>query len=207
MKKKKESQKVQIEFDEEHLYTLVHALEAYSRLRSGQIGMALDAVYWDKDLDWNDKKDLETTVRSIVFKHEIISESSNMSYGVGCSEMKDGTDAFIIRKVIDQYLHYKRNDGYRKIMDVSGDGAYGSGYKGTPPPKIVNFDPSKTFPVPKKYWNALDFLFEKKDYSAMWEYIDKAFKKKKLPKGNSSEIKKVDNNWVVIVKEPYIMNS
>ena len=90
-------------------------------------------------------------------------------------------------------------------MDVSGDGAYGSGYKGTSPPKIVNFDPSKTFPVPKRCWNALDFLFEKKDYSAMWEYIDKSFKKKPLPKGNSSEIKKVDDSWVVIVKEPYIM--
>jgi hypothetical protein len=206
MKKKKESQKVQIEFDEEHLYTLVHALEAYSRLRSGQIGMALGAAYWDKDLDWNDKKNLETTVRSIVFKHEIISESSNMSYGVGCSEMKDGTDAFIIRKVIDQYLHYKRNNGYRKIMDVSGDGAYGSGYKGTPPPKIVNFDPSKTFSLPKRYWPTLDFLFENKDYSAMWGCVNKAFKKKPLPKGNSSEVKKVDDEWVVIVKEPYIMD-
>jgi hypothetical protein len=206
MKKKETSQKVQIEFDEEHLHTLVQALETYSRLRSGQIGIALDNVYWDRDLDWNDKKDLETKVRNVVFKNEELSENTNMSYGVGCPEMKDGTDAFIIRKVIDQYLHYKRNDGYRRVMDVSGDGAYGFGYKGTPPPKILNFDTSKIFPLPKRYWNALDSFYEKKDFMAMWDIYDKVFKKKPLPKGKLSQIKKVDDKWVVIVKEPYILN-
>jgi hypothetical protein len=91
-------------------------------------------------------------------------------------------------------------------MDVSGDGAYGSGYKGTLPPKVLNFEPSKTFPVPKRYWGTLDKHMEVKNFSAMWECIDKAFKNKPLPKGSSSKIKKVDDKWVVIVKEPYIMD-
>jgi hypothetical protein len=93
-------------------------------------------------------------------------------------------------------------------MDVSGDGAsdwFGS--KDIVHPKILNFNPIKTFPIPKRYWNTLDVCYEKKDFGTMWEIYDKSFKKKPLPKGNSTEIKKVDNKWVAIVKEPYIMKS
>jgi hypothetical protein len=248
MKKKKETpQKVTIEFDGKHLPTLVNALETYSRLRSGQIGMAMDAVYWDADLTYEEALNIEHTIRYHVFPRNvqkeydsereeyfdqynntydkegnIVQESSewerkknrhhldhnNQSFGVNCKEHGDGTEAWIIKKVLDQYLHYKRNDGYRRLLDVSGDGArdwFGS--KDIVHPKILNFDPSKTFPIPNRYWNALDSFYEKKDFMAMWDIVDKAFKKKPLPKGSSSEIKKVDNEWVVIVKEPFKMKS
>jgi hypothetical protein len=246
MKKKKETpQKVILELDEKHLPTLVSALETYSRLRSGQIKMALDAVYWDANLTYEECQYIENAVRYVVFPRNIqreydcdykeyhdqygneydengniVEESEdwkrkkdrhhldhpNTSFGVNCKEHGDGTEAWIIKKVLDQYLHYKWNDGYRNISDVSGDGArdwFGS--KDIVHPKILNFDPSKTFPLPKRYWGALDSFYEKKDFMAMWDIVDKSFKKKPLPKGSSSEIKKVDDEWVVIVKEPYKM--
>jgi hypothetical protein len=248
MKKKKETpQKVILELDEKHLPTLVNALETYSRLRSGQIKMALDAVYWDANLTYEECQYIENAVRYVVFPRNIQRDydcdykeyhdqygneydengniveesedwkrkkdrhhlnSSNCSFGVNCKEHGDGTEAWIIKKVLDQYLHYKWNDGYRNVMDVSGDGArdwFGS--KDIVHPKILNFDPSKTFPLPKRYWGALDSFYEKKDFMAMWDIVDKSFKKKPLPKGSSSEIKKVDDEWVVIVKEPYKMKS
>jgi hypothetical protein len=246
MKKKKETpQKVLLELDEKHLPTLINALETYSRLRSGQIKMALDAAYWDADLTYEEGQYIENAIRYVVFPPNCIREYDghgefydrydnvydevgnlveeseewkrkknrhhlnhpNESFGVNCKEHGDGTEAWVIKKVLDQYLHYKRNDGYRKIMDVSGDGAMDwAGSKDIVHPKILNFDPSKTFPLPKRYWAALDSFYEKKDFSVMWECIDKAFKNKPLPKGSCSEIKKVDDKWVVIVKEPYIMD-
>jgi hypothetical protein len=247
MKKKKEtSQKVLLELDEKHLPTLVNALETYSRLRSGQIKMALDAVYWDADLTYEEGQYIENAIRYVVFPPNCVREYDghggfydrydnvydevgnlveeseewkrkknrhhldhpNTSFGVNCKEHGDGTEAWVIKKVLDQYLHYKRNDGYRRMSDVSGDGAMEwAGSKDIEHPKILNFDPSKTFPLPKRYWPTLDFLYEKKDYCAMWQCVDKAFKKKPLPKGSSSEIKKADDKWVVIVKEPYKINS
>ena len=75
-----------------------------------------------------------------------------------------------------------------------------------PAPKIVGFDPKKVFPIPKRQHAKLNFLFEKKDFSAMWEIVDKTFEKKPLPKGSSSKIEKIDDKWVVIVVEPYILD-
>lgn len=243
--KKETAQKVLLELDEKHLPTIINALETYSRLRSGQIKMALDAVYWDASLTYEEGQYIENAIRYVVFppncvreydgEHKefydrydneydengnLVKESEewkkkkdrhhldhpNSSFGVNCKEHGDGTEAWVIKKVLDQYLHYKWNGGYRNIMDVSGDGArdwFGS--KDIVHPKILNFNPSKTFPISKRYWKTLDFLFEKKDFSAMWQCADKSFKKKPLPRGSSSEIKKVDDEWVVIVNEPYAM--
>jgi len=67
MKKSKTSNKVQIEFDEEHLGVLVAALETYSRLQSGQIKMALDTVYADRDISYDEGEYLENAVRYIAF--------------------------------------------------------------------------------------------------------------------------------------------
>jgi hypothetical protein len=241
-KSKAKAKKVQIEFDEKHLPTLINALETYSRLRSGQIKIALDAVYWDANLAYDESLHIENVIRYHAFPSKPIRQydghggfydqynneydekgnltkvseewrrkkdrhhldHSNESFGVNCKEHGDGTEAWVIKKVLDQYLHYKRNDGYRRIMDVSGDGVgdwFGS--KNIEHPKILNFDPSKAFSIPKRYWNTLDKNMEAKNFNAMWECVDKVFKNKPLPKGSSSQIKKVEDKWVVIVKEPY----
>lgn len=244
MKKSKTSSKVQIEFDEEHLSVLVAALETYSRLQSGQIKMALDTVYADRDISYEDGQYLENAVRYIAFpsnpKKEydghggfydqydneydesgnIVEESeswkkkknfphldhANSSFGVGCPEMKSGTIAFEIKKVITQYLHYKRNDGYRNIMNVDGDGIINS-YSGVPAPKVVGFHPQKEFVIPKRYQEKAESLFQDKKYNELWKVVDKVFIKNPLPKGKSSRIVKNESgSWCVVVEEPYKIN-
>jgi hypothetical protein len=63
----KKYKKVQIEFDSEHLPVLLDALETYSRLQSGQVGMAMDVVYADRWLSWDEREHMEKTVRFIAF--------------------------------------------------------------------------------------------------------------------------------------------
>ena len=239
--KEKEPKKIQMEFEKEHLYVLISALETYSRLQSGQIGMALDNVYFDRDLTWEEKEHIQGTIRYYAFPQparreydghggfydqydneygengKIINESEmwkrfknrphldhpNSSFGVGCKEAKVGTIAFEIRKVIDQYLHYQRNEGYRRVCDVSGDGMKWS-YSGVPAPKVVGFEPSLTFNIPKKYQKKVTSLFDSQKYDDLWKYIDTVvFKTKKLPKGSCSKFSRKGDDWCVVVEEPY----
>jgi hypothetical protein len=200
--KTKPRKKVAIQFDEEHLQTIATAMEVYSRLRSGQIKSAFDAAFCDKNLTYEDGETIESFVRTLVFRNdEHIINNRNAYYGVGQEQMKDGTEAWEIKKTVEQYLHYERNDGYRNLMDVSGDGPLQCSK--VPVPKILNFEPSKTFPVPKRAHEILNKAFEKNDWETMWATVELAFKNKPLPKGKSTKIEKVDNQWVVIVNEPY----
>lgn len=238
------NKKIQIEFESEHLPILINALETYARLQSGQVGVAMDTVYADRNLSWDEKNHIEGTIRYIAFpanprkeydghgsfydqyqneydeNGNIIDESKewgnkknrphldhpNSSFGVGCKEMKTGTIAWEIKKVIDQYLHYERNDGYRKISDVSGDGIICS-YSGVPKPVVIGFEPKKEFLIPKKYQEKVEALFQEKKYDDLWKVVDKAFTKKPLPKGNRSTVKKNTQNdkWYVSVEEPYML--
>jgi len=210
-KKNKPSKKVSIEFDEKHLGTLVNALEVYSRLRSGQIKMAMDTAFFDKELTYQDGEVLESMVRTIVFyKEKELMEHRNCYYGIGCEQMKDGTIAWEIKKTIDQYLHYQRNDGYRQICDVSGAGAFQ--ISDVPMPKIIEpsrmlsqfayWKPQKEFRIPQRYQDRVDKAMKSKDFTLVWEIVDKAFKNS-LPKGSSSSVQEVAGTYYVIVKEPY----
>jgi hypothetical protein len=207
-KKTKPSKKVSIEFDEKHLGTLATALEVYSRLRSGQIKMAMDTAFWDKELTYQDGEVLESMVRTIVFyKEEELMKNRNCYYGIGCEKMKDGTVAWEIKKTIEQYLHYQRNDGYRQICDVSGAGAFQS--SDVPIPKILDengyWEPKKEFKIPQKYQGRVDQAIKNKDFTLVWEIVDKAFRNC-LPKGSSSKIQEIAGTYYIIVTEPYKIN-
>jgi len=210
MKKKTvESKKVSIEFDEKHLSTLTTALEVYSRLRGGQIKFAFDNVFWDKDLSYQDGEVLESFVRTIVFqKDELLMKNRNAYYGIGCKEMKDGDVAWEIKKTIEQYQHYQRNDGFRRICDVSGDGAMQ--ISEVPVPKIIDsngyWKPQKSFIIPKRYQKYIDASMKIEKYSDVWSVVHKAFKKKPLPKGTLSRIEKYDDSYYVVVEEPYTLD-
>jgi len=199
--------KVSIEFDEKHLPTLVTALEVYSRLRSGQIAMAMSTAFIDKAcLTYIDTHVIESVVRTLAFRNEDICTRPNSYYGVGCEQMKDGTVAWEIKKVIDQYWHYQLNDGYRTIMNVSGDGAMQ--YSEVPIPKIIDsifgyWKPEKKFRIPQRYQEAMDKAIKDKDFSKAWEISDKSFKKNPLPKGSRTKIEEVSGTYYVIVEEPY----
>ena len=208
MQKKKttESKKITIEFDEKHLSTLTTALEVYSRLRGGQIKFAFDNAFWDKDLSYQDSEVLESFVRTIVFqKDKLLMENRNAYYGIGCKEMKDGDIAWEIKKVIEQYKHYQRNDGFRRICDVSGDGAMQ--ISDVPVPRIIESDgywkPQKSFIIPKRYQKYIDASMKIEKYSDVWSVVDKAFKKNPLPRGKMSRIEKYEGSYYVVVEEPY----
>jgi len=208
-KKKEESKKISIEFDEKHLSTLTTALEVYSRLRGGQIKFAFDNAFWDKDLSYQDGEVLESFVRTIVFREDkFLTENRNAYYGIGCEEMKDGDVAWEIKKVIEQYKHYQRNDGFRRICDVSGDGAMQ--ISDVPVPRIIDsngyWKPQKSFIIPKRYQKYIDASMKIEKYSDVWSVVDKAFKKSPLPRGKTSRIEKYDNSYYVVVEEPYKLN-
>ena len=205
-KKTTESKKVSIEFDERHLSTLSTALEVYSRLRGGQIKLALENGFWDKNLTYEDGEVLESFVRTIVFREDkFLMENRNAYYGIGCKEMKDGDVAWEIKKVIEQYKHYQRNDGLRRICDVSGDGAMQ--ISEVPLPKIIDsngyWKPQKSFIIPKRYQKYIDASMKIEKYSDVWSVVDKAFKKSPLPRGKASRIEKYEGIYYVVVEEPY----
>jgi hypothetical protein len=206
-KKKTDSEKVSIEFDERHLETLTTALEVYSRLRSGQIKFAIDAAFWDKYLTYNDGEVIESFVRTLVFrKEEEIINNKNSYYGVGCLNMKDGTVAWEIKKVIEQYLHYKRNNGMRRICDVSGDGPLE--ISGISAPKVLDsikgyWKPQKEFRIPQGKQESMKKAMDNKDYEKAWSIVYDSFKKKPLPTGKKTRIEEVAGTYYVIVEEPY----
>lgn len=205
--KKIKTKQVSIEFDERHLSTLITALEVYSRLRSGQIKIAMDAAFYDKDLTYHDSEVIESFVRSIVFnKEEELIKHRNSYYGVGCEKMKDGTVAWEIKKTIEEYQHYQRNNGIRKIGDVSGDGAIQ--YSDIPIPKIKGdvtgyWSPMMVFRIPQRYQESMDKAMKEKNFDKVWEIVDKAFKKKPLPKGSTTKVSEVAGTYYVIVEKPY----
>lgn len=208
MKKKTEQpKKVSIEFDEKHLPTLVTALEVYSRLRSGQIAMAMSTAFMDKNcLNYTDVHVIESVVKTLAFREEEICTRPNSYYGVGCEQLKDGTVAWEIKKVIDQYLHYQQNDGYRTIMNVSGDGAMQ--YSEVPIPKIIDpicgyWKPEKKFRIPQRYQEAMDKVIKSKEFTKAWEIADKSFKKNPLPKGSRSKIEEIAGTYYVVIEQPY----
>jgi hypothetical protein len=208
MKKKKPiSNKVSIEFDERHLSTLTTALEVYSRLRSGQIKFAMDAAFWDKGLTYNDGEVIESFVRTVVFhKDDELMKNRNAYYGVGQEKLRDGTVAWEIKKTIEQYQHYKRNNGIRKICDVSGDGAIQ--FSDIPIPKIKGdhngyWSPMMVFRIPQRNQASIEKAMKEKNFEQVWKIVDRSFKKEPLPKGSTTKVSEVAGSYYVVVEEPY----
>jgi hypothetical protein len=241
---KNKNKKIQIEFDSEHLPVIINALETYSRLQSGQVGMAMDIVYADRNLSWDERQHIEGTVRFMAFpanprreydghggfydqynneydeSGNIAEESedwknkknrphldhANSSFGVGCPEMKGGTVAWEIKKAIEEYLHYQRNNGYRD-MGVDGDGVLN--ISGIPNAKIIDtetkeyWEPVKRFPIPPKYQTKIADLIQSNKFSNVWALIDKVFKDKKLPAGKCMKVEEKDSLYYVVVEKPY----
>jgi hypothetical protein len=246
MKNKKQNKKIQIEFDSGHLPVLVAALETFSRLQSGQVSMAMDTVYADRNLSWDERQYIEGTVRYMAFpanprreynghggfydqydneyddNGNIVEESEdwvskknrphldypNSYFGVGCPEMKSGTIAWEIKKSIEEFLHYERNDGYRD-MGVDGDGVLN--ISGIPNAKILNpvyyggstyWKPQKEFKIPQRYQEEIRTIIKDKKFDDAWKIVDKSFKSKPLPKGSSIRIEEKAGTYYVVVEKP-----
>jgi hypothetical protein len=187
--KKKEFKKVTITFDERHLPVINRALECYMRLRSGQIDMALDEVYSDKqskmlkDKNYNhsvDNKVIEGVIRSVYFKDL---KSPNAAWGVG-QYGHGGEEAYMISKTLRQYMAYERNDGYSGT-GRDFDTTWGT-YSDIPNPVVQGFSTRKFFKAPKSLQKKLYLLVYNGAYKEAFDLIDKKFKT--LPRGDKYEI-------------------
>lgn len=201
--KKKVAQKVTITFEEGQLPIMIRALEAFSRMRSGQITMALDEVYADKqtalfkDKDYyhiDSNKDIEKLIRKTYFKDL---KYDNESFGVGQLGY-GGDDAFTISKTLRQYMAYQRNDGYAGF-GVDFDGVIGK-YGEYEKPEIHGFDTRKFFKAPKSIQKKLEDLIEIGNSTGAYDLIDK--KMKSLPRGDRYEIGFSGDDWGVWVTAP-----
>jgi hypothetical protein len=202
-KKSKEHKKVSITFDERHLPVLTRALETFMRLRSGQIGMAMDEVYSDKQSKmlkdknyhhYDDNKDIEKLIRSVYFKDL---DSPNAAWGIG-QYGHGGEEAYMISKTLRQYMAYERNDGYSGT-GRDFDTCWGS-YSEIPNPVVEGFSTRKFFKAPKNIQKKLEDLIEVGDFKGAFDLIDKKFKT--LPRGDKYEISFSGNDWGVFVTAP-----
>jgi hypothetical protein len=60
-----------IEFSDEHLRVMMTALEVYSRLRAGQIRIAMDEAFRDMSLSWKELESIEKFVRGILYPEPV----------------------------------------------------------------------------------------------------------------------------------------
>ena len=188
-KSKKTHKKVTITFDERHLPVIARGLEVFMRMRSGQITMALDECYADKQTKmlkdknydhFNDNKDIEALLRNVYFKDL---DSPNAAWGIGQYGF-GGEEAYMIQKTLRQYMAYERNGGY------SGSGrdfdtCWGS-YSDVPNPVVKGFSTRKFFKAPKSLQKKLYLLVYNGAYKEAFDLIDKKWKT--LPRGDKYEI-------------------
>lgn len=169
-----------VSFTDKQLQVIVAALETYYRLRSSQVGIAMDVAYYDKSLSYDDRETIENLVKSIAFK-EI--KHPNSYYGFNNPELKDGTLAFEIEKTLTEYLSVKNNDGHW------GSGCNFNGPLKTtqePLPIIEGFKEYKDYPLTRAQTKKILPHYHKNDYVKMWQAYDKL--KLDLPKGERHQI-------------------
>jgi hypothetical protein len=188
-KSKKTHKKVTITFDERHLPVLCRSLEIFMRMRSGQITMALDECYADKQTKmlkdenydhFNDNKDIEALIRKVYFKDL---GSPNAAWGVGQYGF-GGEEAYMIWKTLRQYMAYERNGGYAG-PSRDFDTCWGS-YSDVPNPVVEGFSTRKFFKAPKSIAGKIKMLCSENKYKQAFDLIDKKWKT--LPKGDKYEI-------------------
>lgn len=69
--KTEKNKNIKLSITTEHAKVLIQALETYSRLQSGQVAMAMDEVYPDRWLTWEEKLHIENTIRYYAFPQNV----------------------------------------------------------------------------------------------------------------------------------------
>ena len=204
---KKVRQPVTIEFQNEHIPTILKALEVYQRLKLGQIDIALDEAF-GYSLAYEDKKEIHNCARKYLFKGTDLENNPNVSYGIYNQEkVGDATMAYEIYKVLRRYKAFKDNDGW---ADWSRSFDKPHSHTGVPLPIVQGAIEHKDFKIPKRLWKRLDEAYANKDtadWKKIWDSIDRAMPN--LPRGEKSEIvnllwdiDETESQWVIRVTAP-----
>ena len=185
-----------VKLSDTHLCVINRALEVYYRMRSGQIGIALDRAY-DKCISWDSRDLIEKMVRKLVIEDEKLS-SPGASYGFNSDEIGDARIAYEIQSVFRQYLAVKRNDGFFDYSTVDFRDPLKASDE--PLPEVVNFvkyiDHVFTLAQSKK----INKLLNEEKYKEAWSYIDSL--KLDVPKGEGTELISGFNGVTMRIHKP-----
>jgi hypothetical protein len=179
-----------------HLCVINRALEVYYRMRSGQIGIALDRAY-DKCIDHDSCDLIEKMVRKLVIEDEKLS-SPSASYGFNSDEIGDARIAYEIQCVFRQYLAVKRNDGFFDYSTVDFRDPLKASDE--PLPEVVNFIKYIDHVFTPEQSKKINQLHKKKMYKEAWNYIDDL--KLDLPKGEGVELISGFNGVTMRIHKP-----
>jgi hypothetical protein len=185
-----------IKLSDTHLRVINRALEVYYRMRSGQIGIALDTAY-DKCIDWDSRDLIEKMVRKLVIEDEKLS-SPSASYGFNSDEIGDARIAYEIQCVFRQYLAVKRNDGFFDYSTVDFRDPLKASDE--PLPEVVNFVKYIDHVFNSAQSKKINQLHNKKKYKEAWDYIDSL--KLDLPKGECVELLSGFNGVTMRIHKP-----
>lgn len=195
--KEKVRQPVTIEFQKEHIPTILKALECYQRMKLGQFDYAIDEAFGWK-LDHDARQEIHNCARKHLFPE--FENNPNVSYGIYNQEkVGDATMAYEIYKVLNRYKAITNNDGWSD-WGRSFDKVHS--HTGIDLPVVQNFVDYKLFKVPQRLWKKIEAAIQEvnTDWKKIWESIDKAMPN--LPKGEKSEIYNDFDSWYVKVHSP-----
>ena len=185
-----------IKLSDTHLCVINRALEVYYRMRSGQIGIALDRAY-DKCIDYDSRDLIEKMIRKLIIDDDKLS-SPSASYGFNSDEIGDARIAYEIQGVFRQYLAVKRNDGFFDYSTVDFRDPLKASEE--PLPEIVNFIKYIDHVFTPEQSKKINQLHNKKKYKEAWDYIDNL--KLDLPKGEGVELISGFNGVTMRIHKP-----
>lgn len=194
---------MKVEIDDKALQIISSALEVYSRMKTGQFRYALEGAFpkqcWS--VDYEDLNRLEHEIQKLVipdlvdtppkernrgdidddgcatYKKESVTYPRNKYYGIFQTN-EDNQTAWSIKKVIDEYLSVKGNDGYYDM---------GVNFQGPIYPcesfQLVDMEWSyKEFDIFKDQ-KKIRYMMERLDdankmgWQSVWDYVDEVYPK------------------------------
>ena len=185
-----------IKLSDTHLRVINRALEVYSRMRSGQIGMALDEAY-DKFIDYDSRDLIEKMVCQLIINDKDLF-SRGSSYSFNNPKMGDAKIAYEILATFRQYLAVKNNDGYFDYSTVHFSDPLKASEE--PLPEIVNFVKYMDHLLTPEQSKKINQLHNKKKYKEAWEYIDSL--KLDVPRGERVELVSGFNGVTMRIHKP-----
>lgn len=170
-----------IKLTDKHLSIIQSALEGYYRMRSGQVHYALDEFYYDKHLSWDEARDIEIFIKSVVFNGEDRRPrlDRDQTFGFNHPEMGNASVAYEILAVIRQFLTVKENGGRFDWSKTWSDDPLKASDE--PLPEVEGFKKSEDFEIPR---DELLKCLDKKTIEKLWRQSENM----NLPAGNGLEI-------------------
>lgn len=182
-----------VKLTDNHINVIALALEVYYRLNSGQIGIALDTTYSYK-LDRETVDLVEDMIKRKIFP-ELNHRGS--AYGFNSPQIGNARIAYEIRKVLEEYIAVKKNDGYYGYT-VNFDGPLKASDE--PFPFVVEHKNYKDFNVPEAESDFILKCIADKDYEQMWDHIDNL--DLNIPKGEKTEVIPAGHFVIIRVTKP-----